>query len=88
MSALTEDALTGQVLHLHHEVQGRLEGAARSRTAMDYQIAEERTEDFGRVEFPGSRGRGWTPGVPGPEEEEARVEEFLVEDRPRTGVQM
>ena len=76
------------MLHLHNEVQGRLEGAARSRAAMDAQIAEERTEDFGRVTLPGRRGRGWTPGVPGPEEKEARVEEVLVEDLPRTGVQM
>ena len=60
MSALTEGALTDQVLHLHGEVQGRLEGAARSRAALDYQIAEERTEDFGRAVYPGSRGTGWT----------------------------
>ena len=74
---------------MHNQVQSRLEGAARSRTAMDAQIAEERTEDFERVTLPGSNGRGWTPRVPGPEqEEEARVEEVLAEDLPRTGVQM
>ena len=65
MSALTEDALTGQVLHLHNEVQGRLEGAARSRAAMDAQIAEERTEDFGRVMLPGSRSKRLDSGSPG-----------------------